>query len=365
MTDNNELPPLLEIKELLRIHDSCNGDWCRIARVVEQLTREDCAAIAQRQGEPVADGGFLRGWLNLKSLPGGMMHSGQIGKFGPVPASCSAWVTTSEKEARSWGSECLEVWLAAAPATAERQGEPVSDALICEVFMRNGFTIKEGQTDLKPYVYAAARALLAATAEQPAVLAALLDAVDELEASARGDEPFNHYAGPLLKRFIEGLAATAPAPVAPTKEWCMKMARLEIESGDDQEAGIGTPTPATPVAPDVERKWEGYEDNLLADSLGSSRPSEPAAPVAEVLTDAQLWRLWDNSPGIRKDAPSVTAFLRTARAIIAAMSLAQAQQRGRELAAGIAKCVERGDEAIAKEIAAMSAAPPADLGEKS
>ena len=28
------------------------------------------------------------------------------------------------------------------------------------VFLRNGFTIKEGQTDLKPYVYAAAEELL-------------------------------------------------------------------------------------------------------------------------------------------------------------------------------------------------------------
>lgn len=41
---------------------------------------------------------------------------------------------------------------------------PVSDAQIREVFMANGFTIKEGQTDLKPYVYAAARALLALAA---------------------------------------------------------------------------------------------------------------------------------------------------------------------------------------------------------
>ncbi|WP_462382212.1 hypothetical protein [Pseudomonas sp. Marseille-QA0892] len=40
------------------------------------------------------------------------------------------------------------------------QAATVPDDLIREVFMRNGFTIKEGQTDLKPYVYAAARELL-------------------------------------------------------------------------------------------------------------------------------------------------------------------------------------------------------------
>lgn len=39
--------------------------------------------------------------------------------------------------------------------------EPVSDEQIKAVFLANGFTIKEGLTDLKPYVYQAARALLA------------------------------------------------------------------------------------------------------------------------------------------------------------------------------------------------------------
>lgn len=36
----------------------------------------------------------------------------------------------------------------------------VGDDLIREVFLRNGFTIKDGQQDLKPYVFAAARDLL-------------------------------------------------------------------------------------------------------------------------------------------------------------------------------------------------------------
>ena len=36
----------------------------------------------------------------------------------------------------------------------------LSDDLIREVFLKNGFTIKDGQTDLKDYVYAAARELI-------------------------------------------------------------------------------------------------------------------------------------------------------------------------------------------------------------
>lgn len=42
-----------------------------------------------------------------------------------------------------------------------------------------------------------------------------LDALDELEGSARGDEPFNYFAAPLLRRFIEqsmGVQCDTPAP---------------------------------------------------------------------------------------------------------------------------------------------------------
>lgn len=40
----------------------------------------------------------------------------------------------------------------------------MNDAKIREIFLKNGFVIKEGQTDLKPYVYAAARELLSEAA---------------------------------------------------------------------------------------------------------------------------------------------------------------------------------------------------------
>lgn len=44
----------------------------------------------------------------------------------------------------------------------------MTDDQIRAVFLANGFTVKEGQTDLKPYVYAAARALLALATPAPA-----------------------------------------------------------------------------------------------------------------------------------------------------------------------------------------------------
>lgn len=45
-------------------------------------------------------------------------------------------------------------------ATTERKG-PLSKDQIREVFLAHGFVVKDGQTDLKPYVYDAAYALIA------------------------------------------------------------------------------------------------------------------------------------------------------------------------------------------------------------
>jgi hypothetical protein len=55
----------------------------------------------------------------------------------------------------------------------------MTDNQIREIFLANGFTIKDGQTDLKPYVYAAARALLAAASPPPAQTADVREMADE------------------------------------------------------------------------------------------------------------------------------------------------------------------------------------------
>ena len=59
-----------------------------------------------------------------------------------------------------------------APATPQADGQPALDRTrIREIFMTHGFTVKEGQTDLKQYVYDAADALLrAASAPADSVL---------------------------------------------------------------------------------------------------------------------------------------------------------------------------------------------------
>jgi len=55
---------------------------------------------------------------------------------------------------------------AAARSTPTPAAQGLTDAQIRAVFLANGFTIKEGCDDLKPYVYQAARALLALSTQQ-------------------------------------------------------------------------------------------------------------------------------------------------------------------------------------------------------
>lgn len=69
--------------------------------------------------------------------------------------------------------KCVVIWTQPDDRQAE-QPRPVNRSVIRDVFLRNGFTIKEGHSDLKPYVYAAAEELLAldgkeVAAEQDAV----------------------------------------------------------------------------------------------------------------------------------------------------------------------------------------------------
>lgn len=70
------------------------------------------------------------------------------------------------------GSEPIEIvfsidaWRKFDVATRSAQGEVLSRDQIRSIFMAHGFTIKEGQTDLKDYVYDAAIALLAAQCEK-------------------------------------------------------------------------------------------------------------------------------------------------------------------------------------------------------
>lgn len=60
-----------------------------------------------------------------------------------------------------------DVLKAATPPVEREALAALTDDDIREVFLANGFTIKDGHTDLKPYVYAAARSLLVLAAAAP------------------------------------------------------------------------------------------------------------------------------------------------------------------------------------------------------
>jgi hypothetical protein len=55
------------------------------------------------------------------------------------------------------------------------------------IFMAHGFTVKDGQADLKPYVYAAAQALLAAERER--CVQSLVDEATRFAAMPIGECP--------------------------------------------------------------------------------------------------------------------------------------------------------------------------------
>ena len=66
-----------------------------------------------------------------------------------------------------WFKKAVPLYLHPAAAPKPAVNEPISDEQIRAVFLANGFTIKDGLSDLKPYVYAAARALLSVAAHKP------------------------------------------------------------------------------------------------------------------------------------------------------------------------------------------------------
>jgi len=71
------------------------------------------------------------------------------------------WISDYSDEGNPFRLNSSAYWAWAGWSEAMRT-QPLTDEQIKRIMLDNGFTIKEGLTDLKPYVYAAARALIAA-----------------------------------------------------------------------------------------------------------------------------------------------------------------------------------------------------------
>lgn len=96
----------------------------------------------------------------------------------------------------TFGSEIigLRAELAALKEENERLNSPLSEldrTVIREIFIANGFTLKPGCDDLKPYVYSAAQAIIA---RYTAEIASLKARVAELEALS-ADSLLSHFPG--------------------------------------------------------------------------------------------------------------------------------------------------------------------------
>lgn len=93
--------------------------------------------------------------------------------------------------------------------------EKMTNEQIKEIFLANGFTIKEGETDLKPYVYQAARALLSQEAERTPTYNEIVKKLGARLAELLDADHFNECESLLLELLKKESAASA----VPALEW--------------------------------------------------------------------------------------------------------------------------------------------------
>lgn len=190
------------------------------------LPAADQKAEGEAKGEhrgPIQGEKFMRAWLKLEKLPGTMMI-GPEGKFGPIPASTSCWVTTSERERDlmvNRGDPVLEVWVSTQPA------EPHP------AWCSGGCCNPEDAKDGKPY-------FAQSQAEQCATLIA------ELEAESERITRYSNGPGDGLMQAAADMlrALTKPTEQAPAR-WINADERKPPKNVEVLIAFRDSPLPAT------------------------------------------------------------------------------------------------------------------------
>lgn len=119
----------------------------------------------------------------------------------------------------------------------------------------------------------------------PATAIQALEALDELESSARGDEPFNHFAAPLIRQFIESTLAPSPAHRA-------------------QQAGAGLGEPVLCVSSKAFKQMKAADDHIKAWLPPTTSAEDMPLYTADALrakvepcTTAMLQKIVDMSAG--------------------------------------------------------------------
>lgn len=163
------------------------------------------------------------GWTSCEWFQEGVRFAQRHYRVGAAAPAALAALEAEAKPApadRLGSVRCPKCWemmsVPAAPALVS-----LTDDQIREVFLANGFTVKEGQTDLKPYVFAAARALLAKTLVAPAAPAPSADLCERICAAIVAEDTKSvDEAGYMLDsndccRIVREQFAAAPAAPAP------------------------------------------------------------------------------------------------------------------------------------------------------
>ena len=155
----------------------------------------------------------------------------------------------------------------------------ITDKQIREVFLAHGFTIKPGCDDLKPYVYAAAKALLALAAPSVDNIMCLHDKAAAAEAG--------HQAG------------------------CCDAATAAKHRDALRTAVAALAAPAPTFEPDPRCTGRRACEHHGACLYGCTAAP---APQPEPLSAAEATRLWNNAPDdVRRDAASPATLLRLLR----------------------------------------------------
>ena len=165
--NTTQQPIALRLAEMLTA-DEWPGSVTLVSYVRECVAelRRQHARIAELEAQLSAIGA---GGVEPLRKPAAVVADAPMVDMTPPATRRDRWMyeqgRLAERDARTPGSVA-----AAAPVVLP---EHVTDEQIKAVFLANGFTIKDGLADLKPYVYQAARALLAGVSAPAAVADAL------------------------------------------------------------------------------------------------------------------------------------------------------------------------------------------------
>lgn len=115
----------------------------------------------------------------------------------------------------------------------------MNDEKIKEICLEHGFAIKPGESDLKPYVYAAAHEIAAAAEDacKESIAGQLEDFVAQVEAGAKSKHAINQMRADIAAKCLQGMWANSHRELI--KAAFEEMAHNAVLSADALIAALG------------------------------------------------------------------------------------------------------------------------------